>query len=154
MAITIEDQPPIIGCGVANQGFLDLLNDERQNTFECLVDLTLRLEALIADLPSIICNEVSPRFFQSSVSGTNTVSVTLPTGGTWCYITNVFGINDDGSLSSGSNTRHFFFDTGSNDEILFGGQTGIAAGGQVISANQPNFDQMMMQVKAYRIDCP
>lgn len=154
MSFEAADQPQDLPCGVIDQAWLDQLNAFRSKTFECVLDLQTALEGLIQDLPSIICNEVSPRFFQGQSSGTNSASVTLPAGGTWCYTANVFGINDDGVLVNGNNIRYFFFDTGSDDEILFGGSTGVRAGGQTISINQANFDNVMLQVKAYRVDCP
>lgn len=161
MSISVNDQPQRLPCGVIDQYWLDQLNDYRDLVFECLIEfgaditqLQQDFNQLVTGLPSIICNEISPRFFESSVMGSSTLSVTLPSGGTWCYTANVFGVNDDGSLESGSNINYYFFDTASEDEILFGGSTGLIAGGQTISINQPNFDQTMLQVKAYRTDCP
>ena len=161
MSISANDQPQPLPCGVIDEAWLAQLNDYRELVFQCLIEtgaditsLTDRLDQLIIDLPSIICNEVSPRFFESSVRGTSALSITLPSGGTWCYTANVFGINDDGALVNGTNISYYFFDTGSNDEILFGGSTGLIAGGQTISINQANFDNSMLQVKAYRTDCP
>ena len=161
MTISANDQPQPLPCGVIDQAWLDQLNDYRDTVFQCLIntgsditELRQDLNQLIADLPSIICNEVSPRFFESSVVSSSNLSITLPSGGTWCYTANVFGINDDGSLENGSNINYYFFDTGSNDEILFGGSTGLIAGGQTISINLGSFDQAMLQVKAYRTDCP
>lgn len=161
MSISANDQPQPLPCGVIDEAWLSQLNDYRELVFQCLIEigaditqLSQDLSELKSNLPSIICNEVSPRFFESSVMGTSSLSITLPAGGTWCYTANVFGVNDDGSLENGSNINYYFFDTASEDEILFGGSTGLIAGGQTISINQANFDQTMLQVKAYRTDCP
>ena len=96
------------------------------------------------------CNFVQDLlFFDSNISTTGTVSVTLPTRfAQYRYFNTITGINDDGTLTSGQNSRHYFFDTGSDDEIVNGNLTGVAAGGDSLSATQANFDSIMISVFA------
>lgn len=102
----------------------------------------------------IFCTWLSSFTFQQTVTGTSSVSVSLPAGGSWCWMATVHGINDDGSSSSNGGMNWFFFDTGSDDEIMFGSGSGINAGGFIVSATQNNFDNMLMTVKAFNMDCP
>jgi len=154
MTITASDQPPIIGCGVANQAFLDLLNDERQNTFQCLLDLTIRLEALVAELPDTICNAFVPRFHTQTSSGQNNLSVTAPAGGTWMYIAVLDGAEAAVNQIAGGTLRPFTWAEGDTDDDRgFGGShTGTVAGGTSITANVGN-QSSTLSALFIRTDC-
>ena len=94
------------------------------------------------------CDLSADQFFFGSALGTDSASINLPTGGSWDYLVVSTGRNGDGSLENTTGSRHFFFDTGSDEDILNGNFTGNRAGGLPITVNQAGFDQIMISVFA------
>lgn len=98
---------------------------------------------------NFICEFVQDSIFFGSNIGGASVSVSLPAGGTYRYVSIVNGVNG-GTLTNNGNSRHFFLDTGSNGEIINGNFSGTAAGGTAITATQAGFANIMMTVFAVR----
>ena len=157
MSLSSANIPQPLPCEGIDQAWLDQLNGYLLNYFNCILANQTAIAGLIQDLPSIICNEVSPRHFSGTDSGTGgTLSVSLPSGGSWDYIAVLNGSADaEFSAISGG-----FFqslapreDNPDNDVTYGGSSAGNVAGGFVFDAVQPSDGFGTLSVFAYRVDC-
>ena len=160
MTLSSTNIPTPLLCGPINQQWLDQLNGYILDYFYCILNNQSEtignanlIDQLISDLPSIICNEISPRFFQQSItSSSGTLSISLPAGGTYIYVLNYNGAQD-GITAAGNS---WIIETDDNDQSYNGNTSGLAAGGTVFSVNQSSINDPLgsLSVFAFRIDCP
>lgn len=159
MSVAAGDQPQDLPCGVIDQNWLDELNRVRTLYFQCLIEqqanisgLQTDLTQLNNDLPTIICNEIASRVFTDTRSGTGSLSITLPAGGTWQVF--AFGIGNEDN-TSGSNTVSGGLNTlqwDDGDDNLAVTASGAFAGGTVLSPSA-SLVRGVFSVFAIRTDC-
>lgn len=150
--------PPLLPCGPIDQAWIDIINDWRTEVHGCLLDLETAQTGLISDLPDIICNFWSPRFFsgQNSHSDgqTGTVDVTIPSGGTWIVFRSIVVAAADGGNISQSQTNINYIFLNDPDNTCVGSTSSILAGGSTVGYTIPNNDTLgQISVFAVRIDC-
>lgn len=157
MALTPSDQPSDLPCGSWGQDEVDELNDWRATSFQELISLRTAIQSLqqalnstINGIPSQICNFVSDRFYEETVTG-NALSITLPSGGAYKGVF-ILNIAENGVAYSGATWSSGEGDT-DDDRNYTGSQSGIYAGGFTMSIAANNSNRGSLTFFGYRIDC-
>lgn len=156
MSITASNLPQSLPCGVIDQQWLNQLNDYRMQSALCILANQGEIQGLRDELPSIICNYMTPRLFAQTVRVTENSSMTIniPTGGTWTVMIVVDGAEGN-PPQSGTFFPFVYGASDTDDDREFGGSSvSTFAGGTPITITAPNNHGASMSVFAFRTDCP
>lgn len=102
-----------------------------------------------------ICAWLNDFTFNGNDSGTGTLSVTLPVGGSWCVIaTYQGGSGSEFTLGTNAGSTLPVIFLQQNENAVSGSNATTLAGGTTISVAQTNAIFGLLSVKAFNLDCP